>query len=79
MPTLSGNDAPTDPQRPDELMTVAEVAAETTLATETLYTWRHLGTGPRSFKLGTRVVYRRSDVAAWLAAQEAATTRGEKA
>jgi predicted DNA-binding transcriptional regulator AlpA len=65
----------TEPQ-PDGLMTVDEVAAETTLATETLYSWRSLNKGPRSFKLGARVVYRRSEVAAWLAAQENTTTRG---
>jgi predicted DNA-binding transcriptional regulator AlpA len=61
---------------PDGLMTVDEVATETTIATATLYSWRALGTGPKSFKLGGRVVYRRSDVRAWIAAQEQASSRG---
>ena len=38
----------------------------------TLRWWRHMGTGPKSFKLGARkVVYRKSDVVAWLDAQYA--------
>jgi exodeoxyribonuclease V alpha subunit len=31
--------------------------------------WRHLGTGPRSFRLGRRVLYRRDDLRAWIDAQ----------
>jgi hypothetical protein len=31
---------------------------------------RHLGTGPRSFRLGRRVVYRLADVRAWIEAQD---------
>jgi DNA-binding transcriptional MerR regulator len=41
------------------LLTVAEVAAMTRLAVGTLRYWRHIG-------LGRRVLYRRSDVEAWL-------------
>lgn len=33
--------------------------------------WRHLGTGPKSFRLGRRVLYRRHDVERWLADHEA--------
>jgi predicted DNA-binding transcriptional regulator AlpA len=36
----------------------------------TLRYWRHLGTGPRSFRLGRRVVYRLADVGAWIEAQD---------
>jgi hypothetical protein len=32
----------------------------------TLRYWRHLGTGPRSFRAGRHVVYLRGDVAAWI-------------
>lgn len=42
-------------------------------------TWRYwamLGTGPASFKLGRRRVWRRSEVLAWIANQEAETSRG---
>jgi prophage regulatory protein len=39
-------------------------------------TWRYWAindTGPRSFKIGRRRVWRRSEVLAWISAQEAAT------
>jgi predicted DNA-binding transcriptional regulator AlpA len=35
----------------------------------TLRYWRHLGTGPRSFRLGRRVLYRRDDLQAWVEEQ----------
>jgi len=56
----------------DEYLTTAEVSAWTRQPTETLRYKRHTGTGPRSFKLGRRVLYRRSDVQAWLDAAYAA-------
>ncbi|MFP5373113.1 MAG: DNA-binding protein, partial [Actinomycetes bacterium] len=31
--------------------------------------WRHLGTGPRSFRLGRRVLYRSDDLRSWIDAQ----------
>jgi hypothetical protein len=40
----------------------------------TLRFWRHKGIGPKSFKVGRRVMYREDDVAAWLEAQYAAVT-----
>lgn len=41
------------------------------------YRWyRSQGIGPRSFKCGRQVRYWRSDVIAWMSAQEAATVRG---
>ncbi|MCX2934721.1 helix-turn-helix domain-containing protein [Mycobacterium sp. CVI_P3] len=41
----------------------------TRVSPDTLRYWRHTGTaGPPSFKLGRRVLYRRSDVDAWLQA-----------
>ncbi|WP_369816633.1 helix-turn-helix transcriptional regulator [Mycobacterium sp. E740] len=33
--------------------------------------WAHIGSGPKSFKLGRRRVWRRSEVLRWLAEQEA--------
>ena len=51
---------------PNDLLTTAEVAAITRAPDSTLRYWRHCGTGPRSFRLGRRVVYRRHDVEAWL-------------
>ena len=32
----------------------------------TLRYWRHLGTGPRRFRLGRRVLYRTDDLHAWM-------------
>jgi predicted DNA-binding transcriptional regulator AlpA len=34
--------------------------------------WRHIGQGPKGTKFGRRVLYRRSDVDAWVASIEAA-------
>ncbi len=56
----------------DELLTTAEVAAITRAPASTVRYWRHLGTGPASFRVGRRVVYRRGDVAQWLRDQQAA-------
>ncbi len=43
-------------------------------------TWRYWainGTGPRSFKLGRRRLWKKADVLAWIAEQQAATGTGE--
>ncbi|WP_448623991.1 helix-turn-helix transcriptional regulator [Geodermatophilus sp. URMC 64] len=49
-----------------ELLTIAEAAELVRAPVATLRYWRHLGTGPRSFRLGRRVLYRREDVHAWI-------------
>jgi len=53
-----------DPQ-PD-LLTITEAAALLRAPVATLRYWRHLGTGPRSFRLGRRVLYRRDDLNNWI-------------
>jgi|tagenome__1003787_1003787.scaffolds.fasta_scaffold20960501_4 predicted DNA-binding transcriptional regulator AlpA len=53
----------------DPLLRVSDVSARITVPEATLRYWRHLGIGPRSAKLGRRVVYRQSDVDAWLQAR----------
>lgn len=54
----------------DRLLTLPEVAELTRTSPDTLRYWRHLGgTGPKSAKLGRRIVYRESDVLAWVDAQ----------
>ena len=58
-----------------DLMTVAEVATITRLSAGTLRYYLHRGTGPASFKLGRRVVYRRSAVIVWIDQQGVAETR----
>lgn len=59
-----------------EIMTVKEVEEETGIPEGTLRYYRSIGVGPASFRLGGRVRYRRSDVLAWIAEEEAATRRG---
>lgn len=54
----------------NDLMTVEEVAELTRTPAATFRYWRHCGDqGPRSFKLGRRVMYRREDVERWLQEQ----------
>jgi predicted DNA-binding transcriptional regulator AlpA len=57
---------------PDDLLATAEVALILRAPASTVRYWRSLHTGPKSFKLGRRVVYRRADVRTWVAEQEAA-------
>lgn len=52
-----------------DLLTTAEVAELLRTSTETLRYWRHNGNGPKSAKLGRRVMYRRADLEAWVEAQ----------
>ena len=52
---------------PEHLIT-EEVAELCRTTPETVRYWRHVDKGPRSFKVGRRVLYDRSDVEAWLAA-----------
>lgn len=49
-------------------LTTAEVGALLRTPAETVRYWRHVGTGPRSFKVGRRVLYQVDDVEAWIAA-----------
>ncbi|MEZ0490785.1 helix-turn-helix transcriptional regulator [Kineococcus sp. TBRC 1896] len=58
------------------LLTTADVARIARTGESTVRYWRHLGTGPRGFKVGRRVLYRPADVEAWLQAQEAADAGG---
>lgn len=57
----------------DPLLTTEEVAMYFRTVPATVRYWRHIGKGPRSFKVGRRVLYRESDVNAW-ADQEYAST-----
>ncbi|MDP1876895.1 MAG: helix-turn-helix domain-containing protein [Actinomycetota bacterium] len=47
-------------------MTTAEVAEVSRAPIETVRYWRHIGKGPKSFKVGRRVLYAVDDVEAWL-------------
>lgn len=48
------------------LMTLPEVSEMTRIPEATLRFYRHKGDGPKSAKIGGRVMYRREDVEAWL-------------
>ncbi len=52
-----------------KLLRVPDVKELTGIPEATLRFWRHEGTGPKSAKLGRRVVYREADVLAWIDAQ----------
>jgi predicted DNA-binding transcriptional regulator AlpA len=58
----------------ETLLTLPEVASRLRTPEATLRFWRHKGTGPKSFKVGRRVVYRETDVNAWLAEALASST-----
>jgi predicted DNA-binding transcriptional regulator AlpA len=64
------------PPTEDELLETGDVARVTLIPAGTLRFYRAMDVGPRCFKLGRRVVYRRSDVDAWVAEQEGGSTRG---
>jgi predicted DNA-binding transcriptional regulator AlpA len=50
----------------DKLLTIEEVSEMTRIPIATLRYYRATGQGPKSARLGRRVVYRRSDVEAWI-------------
>lgn len=60
----------------DQMVGTAQVSAMTGIPQATLRYWRHMGTGPASFCLGRRVVYRVSEINRWVAEREAETRRG---
>ena len=55
--------------RDDELLTIGEVADIVRVPIATLRYWRHLGTGPRSFRIGRGVRYWHNEVTTWLQSQ----------
>ena len=67
MTTIESHNALNAPEPdPMDLLTVAEVAALTRAPASTVRYWRFCGTGPKSFRLGRRVLFRRGDVDRWL-------------
>jgi len=54
-------------------LTSAEVAETYRTSPETVRYWRHVGKGPKSFKVGRRVLYAVEDVEAWIEAARADT------
>ncbi len=54
-------------QEAPRYLTTAEVGETLRTPVETVRYWRHVGKGPRSFKVGRRVLYAADDVAAFIA------------
>lgn len=50
-------------------MTTAEVAELFRTSPETVRYWRTMGTGPKSVKIGKRILYDRSEVERWAASK----------
>jgi excisionase family DNA binding protein len=65
--------------RMERYLTTAEVAAWLRTSPETVRYWRHIGTGPASFKVGRRVLYAREDVERFIAEARASTGPTEAA
>ena len=53
----------------ERLMTIDDLSEMLGIPIETLYGWRHRGEGPRGYRVGRHVRYRRSTVEAWLEGQ----------
>ncbi|MEJ7757837.1 MAG: helix-turn-helix domain-containing protein [Nocardioidaceae bacterium] len=53
----------------DEMLTLQEACRFLRVPEGTLRYWRHLGCGPRSFKIGRHVRYWRTDLILWLTEQ----------
>jgi predicted DNA-binding transcriptional regulator AlpA len=53
-----------------DILLMEEVSELTRIPLSTLRFYRHVGKGgPRSFRLGNRVVYKRADIEAWIESQ----------
>ncbi len=61
----------------DELIGAPEVAALLGVAVGTIYTARHAGRGVVGWRRGKRLVFRRSDVDAFLTREREGSLRGE--
>lgn len=48
------------------LLSPQELSDETGIPVSTLYVWRTRGEGPKGFRLGRHLRYRRSDVDEWI-------------
>lgn len=60
----------------DRLLTQPEVAERIRRPLATMRYWRYMGTGPKGANIAGRILYRESDVEAWIAEQFAAAEVG---
>jgi len=61
----------------DEMLSIEEAAAFLRVPVATLRYWRHLGSGPFSFRVGRHVRYWRTDLVLWLTEQARRPQRDE--
>jgi excisionase family DNA binding protein len=54
---------------PDDLMSPDDLSEYLGVPVQTVYRWRHHGTGPAGMRVSRHVRYRRSTVDAWLDSQ----------
>jgi len=66
-----GNDSP--------FLKTKDLAVLLKTTTNAVHILRHRGRGPKGFRRGRNVLYRRTDVEAWLQAQEDADVLGQRA
>ena len=52
--------------QPEQLLSVDELCRWLNVSRATVYTWRHLESGPPAVKAGRLLRFRRRDVEAWL-------------
>jgi excisionase family DNA binding protein len=57
------------PAAPAPLLRPEDVAAYLGVPVKTLYSWRHVGRGPRASRVGKHLRYRQEDVDRWLEEQ----------
>ncbi len=60
-------------------ITTEEFALIARTSPATIRYWRHVGHGPRGFKLGRRVLYDEAEVRGWIASERRAQRGGESA
>jgi hypothetical protein len=63
------NNQDQDHDHDHDLLTIEEAVTILRTPKAILRFWRHLGTGPHSFRLGRRVLYRANDLHQWVNAQ----------
>jgi predicted DNA-binding transcriptional regulator AlpA len=61
-----------------EIISQPDLSEKLDRSLSTLRYWRHIGYGPKSFKLGNRVVYKLEDVEQWIEAQYNDDTTGQR-
>jgi DNA-binding transcriptional MerR regulator len=59
-----------------ELLDIQQLANKLNASVNTVRYWRTIGYGPKSARIGRRVLYRLADVETWIDAQFAAAPNG---